>query len=551
MEVLAKTDLNLPDLFKLTSKSDEDDYSTWPSDSCLSVSRDATLVVLGNNTRVVVVAQKQSREQAAAAWSTTIFDEIALPSLVSPQGASVPNDVVTQVCFITLASFHLPICIGVGYLSGHLRIFTPSGVLLLSQLLHKGKVARLVPRQTPVTCSGASSSSSQQVTEELTILYASGVVANITGSSLFQVLQVAYAQSLHKDDALPASSSATTLAFRKWGLAGIDTISDIASCGPLLPSPFELFNFSTPSSSPSLSAFPSYTNSSATPPSSTYIHHSNTSTAHRLLGVGRNPPVSFFVAEEGQDSTYSIAINLASTVATKLTSAVLGFAKSWWGAKPKDQDEPPVKETPIEPAHPLPTRWSLSDPHRQAQSVTLSPTGHLAATTDGYGRVLLVDVIEGFVVRMWKGYRDAQCGWVQYDPTRTIARTSEPKQTTSSSSSGWDNDNWDEDEGGDEDDKGKEKEREESKKSASGEPLGGLAPLSLHLVIYGSRRGIVEVWRMKHGERVGIMHVGSGCKLISTTVQHEVPKAGAPSSQCFLVSPGGSIREIVLYAKAM
>lgn len=34
-------------------------------------------------------------------------------------------------------------------------------------------------------------------------------------------------------------------------------------------------------------------------------------------------------------------------------------------------------------------------------------------TADDYGRVLLLDALEFVVVRMWKGYRNAQCGWIE------------------------------------------------------------------------------------------------------------------------------------------
>jgi hypothetical protein len=34
------------------------------------------------------------------------------------------------------------------------------------------------------------------------------------------------------------------------------------------------------------------------------------------------------------------------------------------------------------------------------------------------------------------------------------------------------------------------------------------AALPLYLVIYAPRRGILEVWHMRHGSRVGILDVG-------------------------------------------
>jgi len=60
-------------------------------------------------------------------------------------------------------------------------------------------------------------------------------------------------------------------------------------------------------------------------------------------------------------------------------------------------------------------RFGLPDKQRKGTSVTLSPCKRLLAITDTLGRVVLVDVERGIAVRMWKGYRDAQCAWLLAD----------------------------------------------------------------------------------------------------------------------------------------
>jgi hypothetical protein len=45
--------------------------------------------------------------------------------------------------------------------------------------------------------------------------------------------------------------------------------------------------------------------------------------------------------------------------------------------------------------------------------LAMSPDGVLAACTDDKGRVVLVDSISKTILRSWKGYRDAQVGWVR------------------------------------------------------------------------------------------------------------------------------------------
>ena len=76
---------------------------------------------------------------------------------------------------------------------------------------------------------------------------------------------------------------------------------------------------------------------------------------------------------------------------------------------------------------------------------------------DDYGRVLLLDAMEFVVLRIWKGYRNAQCGWIEVGKEETQAG-----------------------------------ENEERKEAAKG---GGrrCAQTALCLCIFASRRGILEV----------------------------------------------------------
>ena len=60
-------------------------------------------------------------------------------------------------------------------------------------------------------------------------------------------------------------------------------------------------------------------------------------------------------------------------------------------------------------------RTCFDDSRRQALNVSIAPTGTLCAVTDNKGRVLLVDLRSGRVVRLLKGVRDAQCAWLRLD----------------------------------------------------------------------------------------------------------------------------------------
>ncbi len=108
----------------------------------------------------------------------------------------------------------------------------------------------------------------------------------------------------------------------------------------------------------------------------------------------------------------------------------------------------------------------------------MDPTGHLAACTDMFGRVLLIDVVDNIVVRMWKGLRDAQCGFVQ----------------------------------------------SQSQGTAWNSCIMDKEPFVMFLAIYAPRRGILEVWRVRSGPREALLDVGLGCKLLPT-----VPPLGVTS----------------------
>jgi len=48
-------------------------------------------------------------------------------------------------------------------------------------------------------------------------------------------------------------------------------------------------------------------------------------------------------------------------------------------------------------------RFGLYDQRRTGESIVPSPDGRLVATTDSFGRIILIDTRNGVAVRMWKG----------------------------------------------------------------------------------------------------------------------------------------------------
>uniref|UniRef100_A0A669DL58 RAB3 GTPase activating protein subunit 2 (non-catalytic) n=1 Tax=Oreochromis niloticus TaxID=8128 RepID=A0A669DL58_ORENI len=338
-------------------------------------------------------------------------------------------------------------CVVVGFTSGYVRFYTESGVLLLAQLLHEDPVLRLkcrtyeIPRHPGVT----------EQHEELSILYPAAMVT-IDGFSLFQSLracrnQVARAAAAGNDVIQPPP-----LAYKKWGLQEMDTIVDHSSVGIMTLCVFDQmknasilggFNASVKGSPPAMSQY---------------------------VTVGSGPYTGFYYAIEG--SSQPLLSHVAMAVASKLTSALFSAASGWLGwNKNKNEEEAPQKQKPkVEPATPLSIRFGLPDSRRHGESICLSPCNTLAGVTDDFGRVTLLDLARGIAIRMWKGYRDAQLGWLQVPEERS--------------------------------------ERDLS-------PSASLPRRhALFLIIYAPRRGILEVWAMQQGPRVGAFTVGKHCRLL-------------------------------------
>ncbi|ELR49190.1 Rab3 GTPase-activating protein non-catalytic subunit [Bos mutus] len=314
-------------------------------------------------------------------------------------------------------------CIVVGFTSGYVRFYTENGVLLLAQLLNEDSVLQLkcrtyeIPRHPGVT----------EQNEELSILYPAAIVT-IDGFSLFQSLracrnQVAKAAASGNENIQPPP-----LAYKKWGLQDIDTIIDHASIGIMTLSPFDQmktasniggYNAAIKNSPPAMSQY---------------------------ITVGSSPFTGFFYALEG--STQPLLSHVALAVASKLTSALFNAA-----------------------------RFGLPDSRRHGESICLSPCNTLAAVTDDFGRVILLDVARGIAIRMWKGYRDAQTGWIQIVEDLH------------------------------------ERVPEKGDFSPFGSPQGP-SRVAQFLVIYAPRRGILEVWSTQQGPRVGAFNVGKYCRLL-------------------------------------
>uniref|UniRef100_A0A8B9HRE1 RAB3 GTPase activating protein subunit 2 (non-catalytic) n=1 Tax=Astyanax mexicanus TaxID=7994 RepID=A0A8B9HRE1_ASTMX len=436
---------------------EEVQHGPWLQECVLSISPCSDLMVIAREHKAAFLSAKWQNDDSgreemtlAVSWSGMLNAEEGLFLIVF---SFVSRECVSSVICIPLASQKRSstgrpdwTCIVVGFSSGYVRFYTENGVLLLAQLLNEDPVLRLkcrtyeIPRHPGVT----------EQHEELSILYPTALVT-IDGFSLFQSLracrnQVARAAAAGSDVVQPPP-----LAYKKWGLQDMDTIIDHSSVGIMTLNVFDQmknasilggFHASVKGSPPAMSQY---------------------------ITVGGGPFTGFYYAVEG--SSQPLLSHVALAVASKLTSALFSAASGWLGWKNKNEEEPAQKQKPkVEPATPLPVRFGLPDSRRHGESICLSPCNTMAGVTDDFGRVTLLDVARGIAIRMWKGYRDAQLGWVQVSEAR-----GEREIATSPSM---------------------------PRRHAQ------------FLVIYAPRRGILEVWGTQHGPRVGAFTVGKHCRLL-------------------------------------
>ena len=123
--------------------------------------------------------------------------------------------------------------------------------------------------------------------------------------------------------------------------------------------------------------------------------------AETLVGVGSTPTVAELVAKPPSSSLIKAAWRWLRPVEPKeIPEGVVDLSQGKRGTLH-------IRRT------------CFDDSRRQALNVSIAPTGTLCAVADNKGRVLLVDLRSGRVVRLFKGVRDAQCAWLRLDDGET------------------------------------------------------------------------------------------------------------------------------------
>ncbi|XP_045164449.2 rab3 GTPase-activating protein non-catalytic subunit-like [Mercenaria mercenaria] len=419
-------------------------WKKWMQECIISVSPAADLIALANEDRLVLMTPKFDGDSGQDD-DTSYYSTVWSGSVAQDAGENI-----TALLSLPLASQKRSTqgapdwtCVLVGFNTGFVRMYTETGALLLSQKLHTGGVLKLkCNTYTPRRYLGIA-----EQHEELLILYTRALVT-IDGFSLYQALKACRNQVARATASGEASLQPPPLAYKKWAPQDMDSIVDCHTTGVHSPNPFDQMV---------LASLTSHTSTIRPSPPAASVY----------LMSGMGPYLGFFYAIEG--STQPILSEVAFAVASKLKSAIMSAASGWLSFGSKNRPEVSAeKPTKIEPATPLNLRFGLPDMRREGLSVSLSPNNTYAATTDSFGRIMLIDTDRGIALRMWKGYRDAQIGWVE---VREDEGTGHNKQGRSAQ----------------------------------------------FLVIYAARRGILEVWVAGNGPRIAAFNVSKHCKLVHLT----------------------------------
>lgn len=161
-----------------------------------------------------------------------------------------------------------------------------------------------------------------------------------------------------------------------------------------------------------------------------------------------------------------------------------------------------LNPTTLQLAEPMGCRFGLSDIRRTAVNIILSPDHKLAAVSDVLGRVLLIDTHRGVVLRMFKGYREAQCSFMQVPDER------------------------------------------KSKNKV-------VDCVALFLVIYSAKKGTVEIFSVQQGSRVStftaskfsiFLYINYGLMGFTTTTKSRY----VCQYTCLLIDNDGTIKEIII-----
>ncbi|XP_033191137.1 rab3 GTPase activating protein isoform X2 [Bombus vancouverensis nearcticus] len=363
-------------------------------DCFISLSSTGDVLAMANNTKMIILISR---------WDSLEPDEAKNKFHMIWYGevAKKDNEWITSVICLPLLSLGKAssgtnpdwTCIIVGFNTGFIKFYTETGALLFGEQLHNEPVVGLKCQsfRSPKHIGDIG------LAEEVHVTYNS-VVCVLQGFPLFSTLRACrnyLARVQANCDDLPPI---TNLSYKKWGYKSQDIVNDSEVIGTTSVNSFD--HLMTASICGGYNA----------------SYRSSAPQHNLVLVTGKRPFVGFHYALEGGSAPVlsDVAIAMASKLANAIGTAVPWLPLNWGNSKHQASLEA-SKTSTHEPVEPMTCRFGLSDVMREGYSIISSPNKALSVILDAMGRVLLVDNRYCIATRMWKGYRDAQCGWIEVE----------------------------------------------------------------------------------------------------------------------------------------
>ncbi|CAH9115595.1 unnamed protein product [Cuscuta europaea] len=323
--------------------------------------------------------------------------------------------------------------IAVGTSCGYFLIYSLRGDLIHKQLVNTGKVLKLRVRVTK-------RNQMQDASLEEVCVVMPGMIARFEGSEVQRMLQKwfreRYSQSWDPNSrgVEDSGNSFARLPYQLWNINKYGSCFDAAITGVMPPPLMELQSSQ---------------------------HY------YCAITVGDNAVISAY--RLSVDKSRSIVGAILSKVVPATFSTISSFSKMFWRREQTSTRKSEPKPQPFSQASPL---TCLKDQPRKGEKLTLSPNRTLAAITDSLGRILLLDTQALVVVRLWKGYRDASCLFVEMLLNKDSSTLKSPRHEYTKSD------------------------------------------YCLCLAIHAPHKGIVEIWQMRTGPRLQTIPLLKGSKVL-------------------------------------
>ncbi|KAJ9153504.1 hypothetical protein P3X46_026933 [Hevea brasiliensis] len=344
---------------------------------------------------------------------------------IRPDLSPIESESITALEWLVFDEIRV---IAVGTSCGYFSLYSLDGQLVHRQMVYPGRILKIRVRGTKKDLTRHTSSS-----EEISIV--------IPGNMLQEWFQETHSQfwdeKPNKRDSKALENTFKRLPYQLWNVNKYGLCADAAITG-IMPSPLMEIQSSQP--------------------------------YYCAVTIGEDAVISAYRLSENRNKSLVGAI--LSKVVPATFSTIASFSKMIWRSEQASTKKLEAKPQSFAKASPL---TCLRDHPRKGEKLTLSPSGTLAAITDSLGRILLLDTQALVVVRLWKGYRDASCFFMEMLVKRDNAGASSSYYEPSKSD------------------------------------------YCLCLAIHAPWKGIIEVWQMRTGPRLLTIQCARGSKLLQPT----------------------------------